>query len=256
MKILAIGDVTSPGGAEHLKKNLWKIRKSHSIDFCIVNGENASLISSISKEATEELLLSGADVITGGNHSLQNKAAYSFMDDCAAILRPVNFGDSAPGRGYGIFDGAGYRILVINAMGNVHIEPNLDSPFRYIETVLRENEGRYDFSILDLHAEATGEKYAVAHGFDGRINAIFGTHTHVQTADEQVLPGGTGYISDVGMCGESGGILGIEKNTIIYRMKNHLPSKFIAASGEPVANGVIFDIGCDGRCKSVTRISF
>ena len=256
MKILAIGDITSPKGAEHLEKNLWRIRREYSIDFCVVNGENASLISSISKDAAESLLLSGADVITGGNHSLQNKAAYSFMDDSVAVLRPVNFGDGAPGRGFGIFDGAGYRILVINAMGNVHIEPNLDSPFRYIEAVLKECEGKYDYSILDLHAEATGEKYAIAHEFDGKINAIFGTHTHVQTADEQVLPCGTGYITDVGMCGENGGILGIEKNTIIYRMKNHLPSKFIAASGEAVANGVIFDIGSDGVCKSVVRISF
>lgn len=256
MKILAIGDVTSPKGAEHLEKNLWRVRREYGIDFCIVNGENASLISSISRDAAESLLLSGADVITGGNHSLQNKAAYSFMDDAEAVLRPVNFGDGAPGRGYGIFDGAGYKILVINAMGNVHIEPNLDSPFRYIDAVLKENEGKYDFSVLDFHAEATGEKYAVAYEFDGRINAIFGTHTHVQTADEQVLPCGTGYITDAGMCGESGGILGIDKNTIIYRMKNHMPSKFIEASGDPVANGVIFDIGSDGVCKSVTRISF
>ena len=256
MKILAIGDVTSPRGVEHLEKNLWKIRKTYGIDFCIVNGENASLISSISKDAAESLLLSGADVITGGNHSLQNKPTYTFMDDNKSILRPLNFGDGAPGRGCGIFDGAGYRILVINAMGNVHIEPNLDSPFRYIEAALKENAGRYDFAVLDLHAEATGEKYAVAYEFDGRINAIFGTHTHVQTADEQILPCGTGYITDVGMCGESGGILGIDKDTIIYRMKNHLPSKFISASGVPVANGVIFDIESNGKCKSVTRISF
>ena len=158
------------------------------------------------------------------------------------MLRPVNFGDSAPGRGYTVLDCMGYRMLVISAMGNVHIEPVLDSPFVYIDRVLSEMKGKYDFSILDIHAEATGEKLAVAHAYDGKINVIFGTHTHVQTADAGILPKGTGYITDVGMCGESGGILGMDAERVVLRMRSHLPHPFKVASGAPVADGVVFEL--------------
>ena len=257
LKILAIGDVTSPIGIEHLKNNLWKIRREMGIDFCAVNGENAAFITGISPELAETLLQAGADVITGGNHTLRNKATYTYLDDCGAILRPINFGDAAPGKGYTILDACGYRVLVISAMGNVYIEPTLDSPFPYIERALIREAGNYDFAILDIHAEATGEKYAIAHAFDGQISIIFGTHTHVQTADEQILPRGTGYISDVGMCGESGGILGLDTESTVERMKTHLPSKYKAASGAPFANGVIFTL--DTSTKKVTgvkRITF
>ena len=227
------------------------------MDFCVVNGENAAFITGISRELAEVLLKSGADVITGGNHTLRNTGVYTYLDDEAAILRPINFGDSAVGHGYTVADACGYRILVISALGNVHVEPNLDSPFGYIDRVLRTEEGRYDFSVLDIHAEATGEKLAVAHAYDGRINVIFGTHTHVPTADEQILPHGTGYITDVGMCGESGGILGMETDTVVMRMRTHLPHKFKVASGAPVANGVIFDLDTgSGKVTEVKRIKF
>ena len=250
LKILAIGDVTSPSGVEHLSRKLWKFRREMGIDFCVVNGENASFVTGISAELAEVLLRGGADCITGGNHTLRNHKAYTFLEENKEMLRPVNFGDSAPGRGYTVLDALGYRILVICAMGNVHIEPVLDSPFDHIERVLREMEGKYDFSILDIHAEATGEKLAVAHAFDGRINIIFGTHTHVQTADAQILEGGTGYITDVGMCGESGGILGMDKDRVILRMRSHLPHPFKVASGPLVADGVIFEL--DTKSGKVT----
>lgn len=242
MKILVIGDVTSPEGVEHLFKNLWKFRDARGIDFCVVNGENASFITGISPQLAEKLLRAGADCITGGNHTMHNKAAYTFMDENCEMLRPLNFGDSAPGRGYTLLEAMGYRILVMNVMGCVHIEPVLDSPFSAVERALAECEGRYDFSILDVHAEATGEKLAIAHAFDGRINVIFGTHTHVQTADGRVLPRGTGYITDVGMCGESGGILGMDAERVVERMRTHLPHPFKAADGECVADGVIFTL--------------
>lgn len=257
LKILAVGDVTSPGGIEHLKNSLWKIRKEYGVDLCVVNGENASFITGISSELAEVLLRAGADVITGGNHTLRNKAAYTYLDDTREILRPINFGDSAPGRGYTIVDANGYRILVISAMGNVYIEPTLDSPFPYIERVLQCEAGRYDFAVLDIHAEATGEKYAIAHAFDGRISVIFGTHTHVQTADEQILPRGTGYITDVGMCGESGGILGLDTESTVERMKTHLPNKYKAAEGAPVANATLFTLDTKtGRVTDIKRLSF
>jgi metallophosphoesterase (TIGR00282 family) len=252
MKILVIGDVTSPQGVEHLKRNLWKFREENKIDFCVVNGENASFITGISPELAEVLLRGGADCITGGNHTLRNKRTYTFLDDSDAILRPVNFGDSAPGRGYTILDYNGYRMLVINAMGRVHIDPVLDSPFTHIDRVLRDCEGRYDFAILDFHAEATGEKLAVGYAYDGKINAIFGTHTHVQTADEQILPCGTGYISDVGMCGESEGILGMDPEVVVARMRSNLPHSFKASSGKCHADGVIFTL--DNSTSRVTKV--
>ena len=170
MKILAIGDVTSPSGIEHLKRNLWKFREQKGVDFCVVNGENASFITGISPELAEVLLRAGADCISGGNHTLRNKRTYTFLDECKEILRPVNFGDSAPGRGYTILDCMGYRMLVINAMGRVHIEPTLDSPFTHIDAVLKREEGNYDFAILDIHAEATSEKIALGRYFDGNFS--------------------------------------------------------------------------------------
>lgn len=252
MKILVIGDVTSPGGVEHLKKNLWKFREENKIDFCVVNGENASFITGISPELAEELLRAGADCITGGNHTMQNKKTYTFMEEQKELLRPVNFGDSAAGRGYGIFDASGYRVLVINAMGNVHIEPNLDSPFSYIDRVLASEEGRYDFSVLDIHAEATGEKLAVGYAYDGKINIVFGTHTHVKTADLRILPNGTGYITDVGMCGENGGIIGMDHEVVVERMRTHLPIPFKAAKGACRADGVVFTL--DNAKGIVTKV--
>jgi metallophosphoesterase (TIGR00282 family) len=257
MKILAIGDVTSPRGVDHLEKNLWRVRRENGIDFCVVNGENASFITGISPELAEVLLKSGADVISGGNHTLRNTRTFNYLDDEAAILRPINFGDSAPGRGYTIADANGYRMLVISALGNVHVEPNLDSPFRYIDKVLRDEAGKYDFAILDIHAEATGEKLAIAHAYDGVINIIFGTHTHVPTADEQVLPRGTGYITDVGMCGESGGILGMDPDRVVERMRTHVLNKFIPSSGEVVAEGALFDIDPSTKViKGIELVTF
>ena len=234
--------MTSPAGVEHLSRSLWKFRKENGIDFCVVNGENASFVTGISAELAEVLLRGGADCITGGNHTLRNHKAYRFLEECNEILRPVNFGDDAPGKGYALLDCMGYTVLVISAMGNVHIEPTLDSPFAWIDRVLRQNEGKYDFSVLDIHAEATGEKLAVGYAYDGKINVIFGTHTHVQTADAQILPRGTGYITDVGMCGESLGVLGMNPERVVERMRTHLPKPFAPAGGPCVADGAIFTL--------------
>lgn len=257
MKILVIGDVTSKGGIEHLKKNLWRVRREEKIDFCVVNGENASFITGISEELAEELFEAGADAITGGNHTMHNSRAYTYFDDKEAILRPINFGGTAPGHGYAILDAAGWRVLVINAMGNIHIEPNLDSPYPFIDKLLEREEGNYDFSVLDFHAEATGEKKAIAYAYDGKINVVFGTHTHVPTADECILPGGTGYITDVGMCGEGDGILGMDAETVVQRMRTRLPHKFKLSDGKVVANAAIFELDTKTkRAISVKRYNF
>lgn len=254
MKILCIGDVTGSGGVNLLCEKLWRFRRLYGVDLCIVNAENAAFITGASPEAAELLFKAGADVLTGGNHTLRNKAVYSYIDSHENMLRPLNFPD-APGQGYTVTDVLGYRVMVISAMGNVHIEPNLESPFACIERALRREEGRYDFAVLDIHAEATGEKLAVAHAFDGRINVVFGTHTHVPTADMQILPRGTGYVTDLGMCGESGGILGMDAESVVKRMRTSLPYKFEVARGEPKADCVLFDLNtATGRVTSVTRL--
>lgn len=257
MRILAIGDVTSQRGVEHLKRNLWKYRKEKRIDLCIVNGENASFISGIAEEQAIELLRSGADVITGGNHTLHARGISQLLEERCEVLRPINYGDGAPGRGYGIFDVAGYRALVINALGIVNIEPRLDSPYPYIDRLLSECAGEYDLAVLDIHAEATGEKLALGYAYDGRIGVIFGTHTHVPTADTMILPAGTGYVTDVGMCGECGGVLGMDAATVVEKMRTRLPIRFKAAAGEPSADGVIFDYDMTAkRVLSVERVKF
>jgi metallophosphoesterase (TIGR00282 family) len=256
VKILAIGDVTSQGGLAYLCKNLWRVREKYGVDFCVVNGENASFITGISRDGAEELLRSGADVITGGNHTLQNHAAYSALDECEALLRPINYGAEAAGRGYTVADLGFIRILVINAMGTALIEPSLDSPYPYIDRVLEAESGKYDIAIMDFHAEATGEKLAIAHHYDGKINVIFGTHTHVPTADDGALPNGTGYVTDLGMCGESGGILGMEIESVIFKMRTHLPGRFKVAPGECRADGVIFTLDGCGKCTETERIKF
>lgn len=257
MRILAIGDVTSPQGLMHLAKNLWKYREKNKIDFVIVNGENASFITGISEEGAVKLLRGGADCITGGNHTLRNRKVYTYIEEERAMLRPINFGDRAPGRGYTILDVAGYAVLVISAMGIVNIEPRLDSPYGYIDKVLSDEAGKYDVAILDIHAEATGEKLALGYAYDGKINIVFGTHTHVPTADERILPNGTGYITDIGMCGESEGVLGMDPQVVVERQRTALPIPFQVASGEPKADGAIFDFDMKTkRVIKIERISF
>ncbi len=257
MKVLAIGDVTSEGGVKHLERHLWRVRRENKIDFCIVNAENAGGVYSYTPAQAERLLLAGADVLSGGNHTMRQKASYGILEENVALLRPINFGCDAPGRGYTVLSVGGVRVMVICAMGNVHIDPVLDAPFDFIDRALLREEGRYDLALLDIHAEATGEKLAVAYAFDGRLAAVFGTHTHVPTADLRILPEGTGYVSDLGMCGESGGILGMDAAGVVKKLRSHLPDKFVPAAGEVVADGVIFDIDEGrGRTRSLQRIAF
>lgn len=257
MRILCIGDVTSPRGVEHLSLNLWRVRRERGIDFCIVNAENAALITGASADDAEKLFSAGADCLTGGNHTMRNRTVYTYLDDTEAMLRPINFGDGAPGHGYAILDCNGYKIMVINAMGNVHIEPTLDNAYPYIDRALAREKGRYDFAVLDIHAEATGEKLAMGYAYDGEISIVFGTHTHVPTCDEIILPNGTGYISDVGMCGESGGVLGMNPALVVKQLRSRMPIRFEAATGAPRATGAIFDVDQNsGKVISIERIAF
>ena len=256
MRILAIGDITDSQTADYVASVLWDVRRKNGIDFAVVNAENASFISGASPEQAEKLLLGGADVITGGNHTMQVKSYHEYLENSKRAIRPVNYPPNVPGAGYTVLDCLGYRVLVINAMGRIGIEPALDNPFVAVERVLTRESGKYDFAILDFHAEATGEKNAMPHIFDGRISVIFGTHTHVQTADERIFPKGTAYITDIGMCGHSGGILGIDAGCIVSRMLTSLPAKYVEAQGKIEAEGVIFELDENFRGKKIERIKF
>lgn len=254
IKFLAVGDIVGLAAVEYLKKNMWKIREKVGADAVIANGENAYEIRGIGCQEAGALLDSGVDLITTGNHVWGRWDIYSMLDEDKRIIRPANYPSQTPGCGHSIINVCGYKVLCINAQGTVFLEP-LDNPFAAVEKILSSEEGKYDFALLDFHAEATSEKIAMGLNFDGKIHMIWGTHTHVQTADETVLPGGTGYITDLGMTGPETGILGSEAEPIIARFKTHMPRKFSVAQGETVLCGALFELDTDSkRCTSVHRI--
>ena len=256
MHILAIGDVVGTAAVEHLRRHLWELRKRERIDLVVANGENATDCRGVLPRDADALLATGVDVITLGNHTYGMRDIYGYLEDAARVIRPANYPPTAPGSGYTVVDVDGWRVLCISVSGRVFMDP-LASPFDTVDRILEREHGRYDFALMDIHAEATSEKLALGHYFDGRIAVMFGTHTHVQTADEQILPCGSGYITDLGMCGPQNGILGTDKEIVIERFRTMMPARFRVADGETVAHGAIFEVEPDaGRVRSVKRIVF
>ena len=254
IKLLAVGDIVGLETVDKLKRNLWKIREDLGVDAVIANGENAYDVKGIGADEAKTLLESGVDLITTGNHVWGRWDLFPMLDSDKRILRPANFPPTTPGSGHSIIDICGYRFLCMNIQGTVFLDP-LDNPFSTAERILRAEADRYDFALLDFHAEATSEKIAMALNFDGRINIIWGTHTHVQTADEKILPKGTGYITDLGMTGPDTGILGSAPGPIIARFKTHMPQRFSVAQGDAVLCGAIFSLDTDSKkCTNVERI--
>ena len=256
MRIMALGDITDPESVRYICDKLWDIRRDRGVDFVIANAENASFINGASAEQMKELIDSGVDVVTGGNHTMQNRSVHPFLDENPNVLRPINYPAETPGTGYTIGDVNGYRVMVINALGKVNMEPNLDCPFTAVEKALVREAGKYDFAVLDFHAEAVGEKMVMPYLFDGRISVIFGTHTHLRTADARVFPGGCGYITDIGMCGHSGGIIGSDSACIIERIVKHMPAKYAPATGDIVCNATVFEIDDAFRCRGIESFDF
>ena len=255
MKILAIGDVVGVRAIEHLRKTLWPLRDKYGIDLVVANGENATEIHGLSASDAQKLLDTGVDLITMGNHTWARRDLYAFLDaNPEKIIRPANFPGSSPGCGYTTLDVCGYKVLCMNAQGVAFMEPLAD-PFEAVEYILAREEGEYDISLLDFHAEATSEKYAMARVFDGKINIIFGTHTHVPTSDAQILPHGTAYVTDLGMTGPDNGILGTDTDRVLRKMREHMPSQFIVADGNIRADAVLFELDGD-RVAKVTRLKF
>ena len=256
LKILTLGDVVGTAAISYLRTNLWSARSKFGADFVIANGENASDIHGLTANDAEALLDCGIDFLTMGNHTFKRRDLYGFLDHDPRIIRPANFPPSAPGQGYATVTVDGYRILIINIQGQVFMEPLAD-PFDTVERILQKESGDYDFAVMDIHAEATSEKIALARVFDGRIAAIYGTHTHVPTADEQILPHGSGYITDLGMTGPTDGILGTDAAAVIEKFRTHMPQRFTVAHGSIRAMGALFEIDPNtGRTVSVKRIAF
>ncbi|MBO5253039.1 MAG: TIGR00282 family metallophosphoesterase [Clostridia bacterium] len=255
MLILCIGDVVGGNGCEFLRRHLPALKRTKGIDVVIANGENSSDGNGITPASANHLFDSGVDVITTGNHTYRRREIYDYLDDTEAILRPANFPPDAPGHGITVLDMGRTQIAVINLMGAVYLDEHLDCPFRTLDALLKKHE-LPKICIVDFHAEATGEKRALGYYADGRVSAVFGTHTHVQTADETVLPQGTGYITDAGMTGVIDSVLGVKKELVIKKQLSRMPVRFDYADGPCKMDCVLFDIDDKtGLCRSAERIS-
>lgn len=239
MKLLFIGDIVGRKGRKIVKETISKIKEKTNIDLCIANGENLAGGFGVTKKTIEEILSSGVDVITGGNHIFAKKEVYEIIDEMP-IVRPLNYPPSAPGRGVVFVRCKGENVAVISLCGRVFME-NLDCPFRAIDLALKEIKDT-KIIIVDMHAEATSEKVALGWYLDGRVSAVIGTHTHIPTADSKILPNGTAYITDVGMVGSPNSVIGVKKELVIKRFLSLLPVRFEIAEDGEIFNGVFIDV--------------
>ena len=256
LNILAVGDIVGEGGQDILARRLRELQREHDIHFTVVNGENASGVGLTPRQA-RGLYDAGADVITLGNHTWNRIQIADFLDKDPYILRPANYAGRVPGRGFGVYDGPkGLKIGVMNLMGRLELNSNLDSPFKAANQILRSHEAQQcQVMLLDFHAEATSEKGAMGYYLDGRAQAVWGTHTHVPTADGQILPKGLGFVTDLGMTGPAESVLGIRPEQAVNRFLGGLPRRFEPAPGPCKLESVLFSIDTDQRrCVSVERV--
>ena len=253
MNILAIGDVVGSVGCRFLRSRLPSLKKVKGVDLVVCNGENSADGNGITPASAEYLFQSGVDVITTGNHAFRRREMYAVFDSCETVLRPANYpGDDAPGRGFLVYDMGRVQVGIVNLMGVVYLDP-LDNPFDTADRIL--GAGLPKITVVDFHAEATGEKKSLAYYLDGRVSAVFGTHTHVQTADEQVLPQGTGYLSDLGMTGPVHSVLGVKPELTIRKMRRQLPVRFETGEDPCEMDCALFDVDeKTGKTRSVERI--
>ena len=253
IRILAVGDVVGEEGLEFLRRRLNGLKKLYDVHFTVVNGENASSNGLLPRQA-EDIFSAGADVITMGNHTWDKQQIADYMEDCPYIIRPANYTSRAPGRGWGIYDGPrGIRIRVVNLIGRCGMDSNFDNPFTKMDYILKQGEA--DITLVDFHAEATSEKGAMAWYLDGRVQGLWGTHTHVPTADCRVLPKGLGFVTDLGMTGPVNSVIGIKPQQAINRFLGGMPQRFQPADGPCKLDAVLFEFDTDThRCISVQRV--
>ena len=252
LRVLAVGDVVGNPGMERIRKSLrWLIRKTGA-DFTVVNGENASVVGLTPRQA-EDILDAGADVITLGNHSFSKREIVPYLEDTDRILRPANYAPQTPGRGWAVYETRFGPIGVIDLIGRCNMDYGPDNPFLLVEKLLKKLDTR--LILVELHAEATSEKLAMGYMLDGRVSAVWGTHTHVPTADIRVLPRGTGYITDLGMTGPRESVLGIRPELSIARFRGDLPERYRWAEGETKLEGALFTIdAATGKCLKAERV--
>ncbi len=252
MKIIFFGDIVGRPGREAVKKIIPQLKKAYQPDFIIGNGENVAHGSGITEATMKELLEAGLDLITLGDHALRKKEAFRLLEDKEAkIIRPANFPPQAPGRGCQVIKVRTKKIMVVNLIGRVFMKQDYDCPFRKANEILQEQEESLDGIVVDWHAEATSEKVCLGWHLDGRVSAVLGTHTHVQTADARILPQGTAYLSDVGMTGVKDSSLGLNKEEAIKRFITQAPSNISMASGPSEASAVLVEIGQDKKAKKI-----
>ena len=252
--MLAIGDVAGENGLRHVSRHLRQLQKLKGIDFTVVNGENISG-NGLTPDQAEDLFTAGADVITLGNHTWGKMQIVDYLEDCPYILRPANYTGRAPGRGYGVYDCGHIRIAVMNLIGRCGLDWGAENPFTTADRMLKSADEQPTFTLVDFHAQATSEKLAMGYYLDGRVSAVWGTHTHVPTADECVMAKGTGYITDLGMSGPVDSILGIRPEQSVEFFLGGLPGRYRNAEGKCKMQGAIFTLDSDtGLCTAVERV--
>ena len=251
-KVLAVGDVVGNPGMDRICRSLRYLKKQTGADFVTVCGENACGVG-MTPQQGEELLDAGADVITMGNHTFNKREIVDYLEDCSRILRPANYAPQTPGRGYGIFETKAGPVAVIDLIGRCNMDFGPDNPFLMIDKILKDLNTKLIF--VEFHAEATSEKLAMGHMLDGRISALWGTHTHVPTADAQVLPKGTGYVTDLGMTGPKNSVLGVQPKQSIAKFRGDLTSRYQWADGPTKLEAVLFTIDTQtGLCRKAERV--
>ncbi len=257
MNLFFVGDVVGHAGRRVLLNNIGALRDRLKLDLVVVNAENAAGGFGITEKLAQEFLAHEIDVLSTGNHVWDKKEALDFIDDEPRLLRPHNYPAGTPGRGWFVArTAAGHAVGILNVMGNVFMHPTLDCPFICADRVLAEKPAGVKVVLVDFHAETTSEKMAMGWFLDGRVSAMVGTHTHVPTADERILPGGTGYISDVGMTGCYDSVIGMDKEKVLKRFVQKLPERFEAAEGKGTLCAVLITIDeATGKSSAIQRIS-
>ena len=255
LRILFVGDVFGTVGLKALLTKLPELREVHRPTMVVVNAENAAGGAGTSGRQAKEMLDAGIDVLTGGNHTLRQTDLFPLLEADKRVLRPDNMAPNAPGRGYVVVDVAGgFRVGVINLLGSVFMDA-AHSPFAVVDALVERARRETRWVVVDIHAEATSEKVALSRHLDGRVTAVIGTHTHVQTADARVLPGGTAYMTDLGMTGPHAGVIGVRSDIVLRRFLSGSSGRFEPAAGEVLVQGAIVEAGADGLATSIAAFS-
>ena len=251
-KVLAVGDVVGAPGMERIRRHLRQLKRRLGADFVIVNGENAAVVG-ITPDQAEDIMDAGADVITLGNHTWGKREIVSYLEDTSLVLRPANYAPQVPGRGWGVYETRAGDVAVIDLIGRCNMDYGPDNPFLQVEKILKDIDAK--IILVEIHAEATSEKLAMGYLLDGRVSAVWGTHTHVPTADARVLPKGTGYVTDLGMTGPRDSVLGIRPDLSIAKFRGDLTERYRWADGPTKLEAVLFTIdSATGKCLKVERV--